>query len=180
MALLYFLDECFLPFVTDNSTQSLLPECAAYSNLFLLRALQNNMPWQDFVLVLAYVPTKFYYNKCSIAVSLECIHTCTACGDAALQCNDYWAQSLTLIDTERAFLIQELKKRNMNIIPSKANYILFYSSIPLEQKLKEYNILIRNCENYRGLTKGYYPHCCTHHEENIMLLHAMDRILQEV
>ena len=65
-----FLDECFLPFVTDNSTQSLLPDVQHIPIYFYCELLQNNMPWQDFVLVLAYVPTKSYYNKCSIAVSL--------------------------------------------------------------------------------------------------------------
>ena len=174
-----FLDECFLPFVTDNSTQSLLPECAAYSNLFLLRAFTKQY---------AMAGLRLGFGVCSNKILLQQMFHCGQpwsvsipaqhAGIAALQCNDYWAQSLTLIDTERAFLIQELKKRNMNIIPSKANYILFYSSIPLEHK--EYNILIRNCENYRGLTKGYYRIAVRTHEENIMLLHAMDRILQEV
>ena len=97
-----------------------------------------------------------------------------------MQCNDYWAHSLSLIHTERAFLIRELKKRNMNVIPSKANYILFYSPIPLEHKLKKHNILIRNCENYRGLTKGYYRIAVRTHDENVQLLHTIDQILQEV
>ena len=176
-----FLDECFLPFVTDNSTQSLLPECAAYSNLFLLRAFTKQY---------AMAGIRLGFGVCSNKILLQQMFHCGQpwsvsipaqhAGIAALQCNDYWAQSLTLIDTERAFLIQELKKRNMNIIPSKANYILFYSSIPLEQKLKEYNILIRNCENYRGLTKGYYRIAVRTHNENAILLHAIDRILQEV
>ena len=112
--------------------------------------------------------------------TLECINPAQHAGIAALQCNEYWTQSLILIDTERAFLIQELQKRNMNVIPSKANYILFYSPIPLEQQLKEHNILIRNCENYRGLTKGYYRIAIRTHDENVQLLHAIDQILQEV
>ena len=176
-----FLDECFLPFVTDNSTRSLLPECAAYSNVFLLRAFTKQY---------AMAGLRLGFGVCSNETLLQQMFHCGQpwsvsipaqhAGIAALQCNDYWAQSLTLIDTERAFLIRELKKRNMNVIPSKANYILFYSPIPLEQKLKKHNILIRNCKNYRGLTKGYYRIAVRTHDENVMLLHAIDQILQEV
>ena len=176
-----FLDECFLPFVTDNSTQSLLPECAAYSNLFLLRAFTKQY---------AMAGLRLGFGVCSNEILLQQMFHCGQpwsvsipaqyAGIAALQCNEYWAQSLTLIDTERAFLIQELQKRNMNVISSKANYILFYSPTSLEQKLKECNILIRNCENYRGLTKGYYRIAVRTHDENVMLLHAIDQILQEV
>ena len=106
-----FLDECFLPFVTDNSTQSLLPECAAYSNLFLLRAFTKQY---------AMAGLRLGFGVCSNKILLQQMFHCGQpwsvsipaqhAGIAALQCNDYWAQSLTLIDTERAFLIQELKK----------------------------------------------------------------------
>ena len=176
-----FLDECFLPFVTDNSTQSLLPECAAYSNLFLLRAFTKQYAMAGFRLGFGICSNKILLQQmfhCGQpwSVSIPAQHA----GIAALQCNEYWTQSLILIDTERAFLIQELQKRNMNVIPSKANYILFYSPIPLEQQLKEHNILIRNCENYRGLTKGYYRIAIRTHDENVQLLHAIDQILQEV
>lgn len=176
-----FLDECFLPFVNDNSTQSLLSECATYPNLFLLRAFTKQY---------AMAGLRLGFGVCSNETLLKQMFHCGQpwsvsipaqhAGIAALQCKDYWSQSLASIDIERTFLIKELQERNINVIPSKANYILFYSPIPLEQKLKEQNILIRSCENYRGLTKGYYRIAVRTHDENVMLLHAMDQIFQEV
>ena len=78
-------------------------------------------------------------------------------GIAALQCNDYWAHSLSLIHTERAFLIRELKKRNMNVIPSKANYILFYSPTQVTGTLMSApsEVTAVTLEGSVGMTPGF-------------------------
>ena len=170
-----------MPFVTDSSAQSLLPVCADYPNLFVLRAFTKQY---------AMAGLRLGFGVCSNKALLRNMHRCgqpwsvsvpaQQAGVAALQCSAYWKQSLALIDTERAFLMQALQQRHMQVTPAKANYILFYSPVPLEQKLKAHHILIRSCENFRGLKKGYYRIAVRTHAENLMLLDAIDRILQEV
>ena len=44
--------------------------------------------------------------------------------------------------------------------------------------LKEKGIAIRNCDNYPGLTAGWYRVAVRRHEENEMLIAAIDKILK--
>ena len=58
-----------------------------------------------------------------------------------------------------------------------ANFIFFKSDLPLDVLLERDKILIRNCSNYRGLEKGFFRTAVRNHEENIILVSALRRIL---
>ncbi len=66
-----------------------------------------------------------------------------------------------LIRKESNYLKEALKKLNMKIYGSKANYIFFKDedSHELKAYLENRGIMIRDCSNYVGLTKGYYRIC---------------------
>ena len=65
------------------------------------------------------------------------------------------------------------------VCPSSANYLLFQGPADLHEKLKKQGIAIRNCDNYPGLTSGWYRIAVRRHEENEKLISAIGGILGE-
>ncbi len=61
-------------------------------------------------------------------------------------------------------------------MPSETNFILFYSEIPLYEGLLNRGILVRNCENFRGLGPGFYRIAVRNREENEILLGEIKRL----
>ncbi len=61
------------------------------------------------------------------------------------------------IAEERRFLSDGLAACGLTVFPGEANFLLFRSNdTGLHEKLAEHGIMIRNCDNYRGLSAGYY------------------------
>jgi threonine-phosphate decarboxylase len=103
----------------------------------------------------------------------------SAAGIAALGDREYLKRSLELINEEREFLTQGLERCGVRVIGSSANFIFFLSHVPdLGSLCREKGFLIRDCSNYRGLTKGYYRIAVRGREENIKLLEAISHIIK--
>ena len=82
------------------------------------------------------------------------------------------------IARERAFLEEVLKKEGFRVFPSAANFILFDTKetpcgISLYEQLIRQGILIRDCQNFRGLGRGFYRIAVKTREENIKLEQAL-------
>ena len=80
---------------------------------------------------------------------------------------------------EKMRMEKKMREFRIRFIPTKANFFLLYSEIPLFDQLLEQGILIRNCENYRGLKKGWYRIAVRTKEENDVLLRALETILSK-
>lgn len=59
---------------------------------------------------------------------------------------------------------------------SEADFILICSETLLYEQLLEQGILIRDCGNFRGLSKGFYRIAVKSREENDTLLKVMGEI----
>jgi histidinol-phosphate/aromatic aminotransferase/cobyric acid decarboxylase-like protein len=79
-------------------------------------------------------------------------------------------KTVKYIRHEREYMEQKLKELlkedGIKVYPSSANFILIYSDLPLYDKLLEKGILIRDCSNFRGLSKGFYRIAVRKREEN--------------
>ena len=62
------------------------------------------------------------------------------------------------------------------MFPGEANFPLIYREQPLYDKKKEKGILIRDCESFRGLSKGFYRIAVKSRNENEALLRAIGEI----
>ena len=60
-----------------------------------------------------------------------------------------------------------------------ADVMLLYTTQPIYDSLLAKGILIRNCENFRGLGEGYYRIAVKKHEENEVLLQELAQITAE-
>lgn len=98
-------------------------------------------------------------------------------GEAALDEKNYLEKTLELAKKEREFLTENLRNFGFKVYPSEANFILFYTELPLDEMLLSEKILIRNCANFDGLEQGYFRIAVRSHEENSALVSAIERCL---
>ncbi len=101
-----------------------------------------------------------------------------AAGCAALKETKRWQEMRKWLETERAWLEENLTRIGVEWFPSKVNYLLLKSSYPLFSLLLQKNILIRDCSNYEGLEKGYYRIAVKQRTDNEKLLKALEYIYE--
>ena len=100
-----------------------------------------------------------------------------AAGIAALELDGYVEKTVGLISTERRFLSAGLRALGLEVIPSAANFILFRCDVPLDELLPKHGLMVRNCENYDGLGKGWFRTAVRLRKENELLLAALMEVL---
>ena len=167
-----FLDECFLDLSDDGA--SMKGYLAEYPNLFLLKAFTKSYGMAgirlgyclcaDAELLTAMAREVQPWNVSSLA---------QAAGIAALKEDAFLQKTKELIQTERPWLKERLEGFGFHVCPSEVNYLLFRGPTDLHRKLKEKGIAIRNCDNYPGLTSGWYRVAVRRHEENEALIAAI-------
>lgn len=107
--------------------------------------------------------------------NLSCFAQAAGCACAGLR--EYRQVTKVYIKQERAVLEAELKRLGFRVFPGVANFILFYSRLPLYEMLLERKILIRDCANFRGLSRGFYRIAVKSREENKVLLRELEEIV---
>lgn len=173
------VDECFLDFVQGGET--LAPYLDEFPSLVLLRAYTKmyavpgvRFGWcmtADKALIEGLYRVGQPWNVSVIA---------QACAVACAQERGFARESAVRIEDERAYLSAQLSARGLWVCPGKANFLLFRAQdADLQEKLARRGILIRDCSNYRGLTRGYYRTAVKTCKESDALLAALDAIQKE-
>lgn len=172
------LDECFIEFCEENS--SLVDGIEEHENLILVRA---------FTKIFAIPGVRIGYLICSDRQLLERIAGqlpewnlsvfAQAAGRACAVQKEFLLKTAGYVAKERQFLAQGLKKSGIRVVSGEANFLLVYTRANLYEKLLEKGILIRDCENYRGLSKGFYRIAVKSREENELLLKAIEECAGE-
>lgn len=174
------VDECFMDFVNDNNNYSVISFISEYKNLMIIKAFTKIYAMAGLRLGYAVssntdIIDKMYFNRQPWSVSL----LAQAAGVEALNERDYVNKSIEYINTQRKYLLNELKKLDIICFNSFANFILLKSNINLEKELLKHNILIRNCENFKGLNKGFYRIAVKNHKDNEVLIKALRKITED-
>ena len=169
------LDECFIEFCDQEC--SMLQEIAMFPNLILVRA---------FTKIFAIPGVRLGYLICSDTLLLERIggqlpewNLSVFAQAAGYQCamqTAFVEKTVEYIERERHFLEAGLKHAGYKVFPGKANFLLIYCEQPLYDSLLEKGILIRDCENFRGLSKGFYRIAVKSRKENEALLSAIGEL----
>ncbi len=170
------LDECFIEFCKD--APSMIEETKKFDNLIIIRA---------FTKIFSVPGVRLGYMVCSNSSLLEKIKrqlpewnlSCfaQACGCECAKHSEFIEKTKEYIKKEREFLEEGLKKLKLRVFSSKTNFILVYSREPLYEKLLEHGILIRDCESFRGLSKGFYRIAVKTRAENNILLKTIGEIV---
>ena len=77
----------------------------------------------------------------------------------------------------RGNCLDSLGRLGLRVIPGEANYLLFWSPVPLAGPLRERGILLRDCANYRGLGPGWYRAAVRLEHENTTFLKILEEVL---
>lgn len=171
------VDECFLEFTGREKELSLVEITEKYSNLCILKA---------FTKMYAMPGLRLGYAICSNQSLIEKMHKCRQpwsvsvvaeeAGIAALGLKELPQKTAEYVSEERKYLIRELAGLGIKVFEGEANYLLLKSEIDIEKELLKKDILVRNCDNYRGLTNGYYRIAVKNHDENMRLIQAIKTI----
>lgn len=171
------VDECFLDFVPEPEKYTLKAFLEEYENLFLLKAFTKRY---------AIAGVRLGYGLCGNKELLEKIESvcqpwnvssmAQAAGLAALKEKAYVEEGRQITFKEAAYLKKEIEVLGYKVYPSMANYVFFEGSENLYEQLEKKKILIRDCSNYTGLSKGYYRVAVKMHEENEKLIQALKEL----
>lgn len=175
------IDECFNDFLDKPEQYTLKNELESFSNLIILKAFTKIYAMAGLRLGYCLTSNGSYLEKISEAGQPWAVSTVAqTAGIAALKDIEYISKTKLLIKREREYLVNELRKAGMKVFSSYANYILFYAAGELElyTSLLDKGILIRNCDNYVGLSKGYYRIAVKNHSCNRKLIRALNEIME--
>lgn len=166
------VDECFLPFLQEEESYSMLKVLKDFPHLLVLRAFTKvyGMPG----LRLGYAVSSNRELLEQMRGTLQPWNTsipAQMAGARAIKDREYLKRTRELITEERNYLIREMTDGLAEkIYPGAANYIFFQSRHDLWERLLQEKILIRSCKNYRNLSEGYFRIGVRTHEENVELI----------
>jgi len=174
------VDESFMDFAVESAKYSVIDRIKTYKNLFILSTLTK---------MYAIAGVRIGYLMTSNIELIEKINNVSQpwavsifaqkAGTAALE-NINWAKDSALyVKTEREWLSNNLSALGYKVYASDVNYILFqgtdYNDL-YEQLLKQ-KILIRHCNNFRGLNKSFYRIAVRTRNENEKLIKCIANLL---
>lgn len=173
-----FLDECFLDLSDGGQEQSMKRYLEKYPGLFILKAFTKNYGMAGLRLGYCLSADRELLTRMSRTVqSWNVSVPAQAAGIAALEETDFLARAKEIICQEKEVLRAGLEALGFWVCPSEANYLLFYSTVPLAERLLGHGILIRDCSNYHGLCAGWYRVAVKKKEDNQALLASLREIL---
>ncbi len=175
------VDECFLDFVPQGEKYSLKEALSRYPKLIILRA---------FTKIFAMAGVRLGYCISSNTQLLTALQEvgqpwsvstfAQKAGIAAVKVgmdSDYLAKTHQMVEQQRELLSQSLTNHSFTVFPSAANYLMFHTDrISFHQQLLQRGILIRDCSNYPGLTKGDYRIAVRSKQENLRFLEILNGI----
>lgn len=172
------LDECFTEFCGEAC--SMLKEVERFENLILVKA---------FTKIFAIPGVRLGYLCSSSRTLLEKIKRqlpewnisgfAQAAGIACALQESFIEETVEYVRKERRFLEEGMKGLGLTVFSGEANFILIYDNRPLYEELLKKGVLIRDCENFRGLSKGFYRIAVKSREENRLLLKTIGEIKWE-
>ena len=138
------VDECFLPFLEEEASYSMLPYLAKHPRLLVLRAFTIRakiQPWNT-----------------SIPAQMA--------GIAALSDTEYLAKTRENLQAERAYLVPRLRELVAEVYDGYGNFLLFRDEPDLKERMLEVGVLIRACGDFEGLDDTYFRIGIRSHSEN--------------
>ena len=186
---LLVIDESFIDFVGNDPLQD---------NEYSMRSLVNE--FDNIIVVHSF--TKFYAvpglrigaaftNKTLITQLQQYIPSWSvntlaqAYTKAALNDVDYIKRTKQELNEEIAFMYNAVDAiEGITVYPPSANFILFQvnqegiTANYINEELKKYNMIVRNCDSYVGLTNHWVRIAIKDHETNIKLVDKLTNILK--
>lgn len=172
------LDECFLEFLDEPEQYEMTDLRGEYPNLLIIKA---------FTKIFSMPGLRLGYAICSNPDILEEMSwklqqwnvsiPAQMAGVAALQdSEEYIRRTREYVSNQREYMRNILKMMGYVVFASKANYLFFKGRPGLAEEALEAGFLIRDCQNYEGLSDGFYRIAIRKKEENERLITWLGRL----
>lgn len=170
--ILLVCDECFLRFCADAASYSLRPHL--YENGIILNA---------FTKLYAIPGLRLGYALCGSEEHAERLRQtgqfwrvsvpAQAAGIAALHIRDWIPKTVQYVTQERAFLTDALRKAGLHVYDGAANFLLIQAPEHFADEMMKHKIIVRRCDDFRGLKNGHFRIAVRTHSENLALISAL-------
>lgn len=176
------IDEAFVEFAGKGNI-SFLKEAFEYKSIFIIKALTKFYGMPGIRLgygISSNLELVEYIESQQIPWNINCFAEVAA--KYALKDKEYIERSIEFIKLEKEFLSYELEQINFidKVFNSHGNYILchlkYIDSEELYNNLINYKILIRRCNNFKGLNNFYIRLAVKDRDNNKMLITALREI----
>ena len=176
------IDECFLEICREWEDYSLIPDLDRFPNGIILKS---------FTKLFAIPGVRLGYTLCSDQAVNDRLtlagqawpvsYIAQKAGEAACSDPEYRKIVVDLVSKENAFMKSAMEKMPVRLYDGRANYIFFRAPgiTDLDKRLEAFGIMIRNCSNYRNLGPDYWRVAVKSHQENIQLLQALSKVVEE-
>lgn len=169
------LDECYLDFTPEHTAVSLLDR---YPRLIVVKSFTKTYAIAGIRVGWCVCGTADVARRLREAGMPWIVSTPSQVAAlAALDVPGYLDLTREYVADERARLESALAELGMFVIPSQANFILFQSPRALYEPLLERGILIRRCENFRGLDATWFRVAVRTTDENKKLIRALKEVM---
>lgn len=171
------VDECFLPFLEEEASYSMLPYLAKHPRLLVLRAFTKIYCMAG--LRLGYLACGDTELQSRIRAKLQPWNTsipAQLAGIAALSDTEYLAKTRENLQTERAYLVPRLRELVAEVYDGYGNFLLFRDEPDLKERMLEVGVLIRACGDYEGLDDTYFRIGIRSHSENQEFIRRLARV----
>jgi len=181
------VDEAFIDFIPKKDRVSLLPELRDYPHVLLMHSMTKFYAIPGLRLGYAIAAPELVGKMARKQVTWSVNGLALAAGQVCLrpEIAEYEERTRRLIDSERAYLRQEIDSRlGWRTWPGEANFLLLELSEPwtasgLQGALGPKGVLVRSCANYDGLTERHVRIAVRGREDNERLLKALIEAQQE-
>lgn len=171
------VDECFLPFLEEEASYSMLPYLAKHPRLLVLRAFTKIYCMAG--LRLGYLACGDTELQSRIRAKLQPWNTsipAQMAGIAALSDTEYLAKTRENLQAERAYLVPRLRELVAEVYDGYGNFLLFRDEPDLKERMLEVGVLIRACGDFEGLDDTYFRIGIRSHSENQEFIRRLTRV----
>ena len=174
------VDECFLDFTDDPAAYSVVNRIPRDRNLLVLKSFTKTFAIPGLRLGYALAGNRELVKRMEEIVQPWNISVpAQRAGLAACREKTHVKKARKLIGEERGRLSAALAASGFEVFPSEANFILFRGKSDLAERLLKEGILIRDCANFEGLTRGFFRVAVRGREENEKLIAAIRRAAEQ-
>ena len=173
------IDECFME-LSDEPSRSLIKSSKLTGRVMILRAFTKSFAIPG--VRLGYMVSGDKALTESIQKQLPEWNISVQAGyagEAALRSTDSFEKAGILIRKERAYLKRSLEAMGFEVCGSETCFLLirYDRENDLYAELLKEGILIRKCDDYRGLDGSWYRIAVRKHEDNAILIDTIGKII---
>ena len=171
-----FLDECFIELVPAGN-ESVVSYLKEFDNLFILRSLTKSFGLAGIRVGYGLGNKKMIEILQKIKIPWNVSGIAQKSSIKALSDKSHLPRTLNLIRKESKFLMKSISGiKGFNCYNSDTNFILIKSKIKsnqIQKRLLKRNILVRDCNTFRGLDNSFIRIAVRTHKENLKLIEAL-------